>query len=144
MHHHEEVLDELVGPCQRWVSIEPSLEILLLKIIEGVLLTDTQPDGRAGRKFLETLILDHGLHLGLLEYLQKPIDGSFRAVVALLFEFTPEGVTIRFSPLAIVRGQRERTGQKDSACAGYFAYLFQKSALMSALPVLFLCYLFIG
>jgi hypothetical protein len=25
-----------------------------------------------------------------------------------------------------------------------FAYLFQKSALMSALPVLFLCYLFIG
>src|SRR6266851_7038910 len=97
MHHHEEVLDELIGPCQRWVSIEPSLEILLLKSIEGVWLTDTQPDGRAGRKFLETLILDHCLHLGLLECLQKAIDGSFRAVVALLFEFTPEGVTIQFS-----------------------------------------------
>ena len=99
VHHHEEVLDELIGLCQRGVSIEPGRQIILLERLKSVLLTHKQKDGGVGRKLLDALRLDDGLYLGFLERLQVAIERPVRASVALLLDFPPEGQTISLSLL---------------------------------------------
>ena len=71
------ILNEIIGPFERWAGLAERRQILLFDFVQALLVTDKQPDGSAGSKLAETSGMKRSLNTGLLERFNMAIDRPF-------------------------------------------------------------------